>query len=129
MNVTLEVNVEDPKSVDAAVKFLSNYMVVALAKTPTHKATKPASAPAPAPTPAPVVAAPVAQTNDRNAVKDALKSLAQLAGKDPAVKILNDHGASSISELSEDKFDMVHALAVAAVTEFPVPEAADDEFC
>ena len=40
----------------------------------------------------------------REDVRAKLKAFAAIDGKEAAIKILNDHGAASISELDEDKF-------------------------
>lgn len=119
MKVTLMIDATTDKVKD--VHDMVDRVYAAKAK-PAAKADKAEAKPAEA-------AKPAAPTHDRNAVKDALRSLAQLAGKDDAVAILNANGASSISELAEEKFDAVHAAAVKAVAEYvpPTEEVEDDE--
>lgn len=123
MQVTIQVDVATDKVKDVHDMVDRVYAAKAKATTTAKPAAdKKAAETKPAETTGPV--------NDRNAVKDALKSLAQLAGKEDAVKILNDNGAASISELDESKFDVVHAAAVKAVAEYvpPAEDAEPDEF-
>ncbi len=141
MKIRFEVDMSDPTAVGQAVSFLNHGASMSAVKAGGHidpstgytnASTKETPTPAvPDTTIASTTAAPdiAPQVNDRNAVKDALKSLAQLLGKDPAVKILNDNGAASISELAESKFDIVHARAMAEINEAPVAPPPADEFC
>lgn len=62
--------------------------------------------------------------HDVDAVRQSLKELAALTSKEVAVAILKDHGASSISELAEGKYDSVVAAAQAKVAE---GQAVDDD--
>jgi len=117
-NIYLLVDTGDASSVEEAVSFLQG-----LGET-AEKATKPAAKPttkktaAKKPTAQKEEPAPEAEAEEtdgpgvtRDQVRDALKSYAAIEGKDAAIAILKDHGASSLGELDEAKFADVFEAA------------------
>jgi len=101
---TSEVDAEEAKKAEAAAK-----RKAAAAKKKEEEAAAAKEAEEAAAAEAEKEEEKPAPKNSRDDVRAALKEHAALEGKDAAIQILKDHGAASITELSEDKFDEVVA--------------------
>ena len=123
--VFIEVDLSDDGSIEQALGILDTLVGVTKGgSAPAAKAeTKPAATKAET-APKTETAKPTKTVDE---VRQVLKELAALSGKDAAVKILNDNGAASISELAEDKYAAVHAEAQAQIDAGAAAEAEVDE--
>lgn len=130
MQVTITFDPADKDEVAAAHRALSPFIAEAFGDEQKPASDKPAAKEKAKPAEKPKEEKPAAKEekpadppaeekpepkHDREAVREKLKEVKATLGAEAAMRILKDHGASSMPALDESKFDAAYDAAVAAL--------------